>query len=667
MKSLRGKMTLIVVLIVLLCSGILSIISYFKASTILSGELETNYSIAADRYAQELTAWMNKNATIIDTLCADINTNRIFDRSSEEFHTYLETNYNILNSEGFIYDIYFTDPNSIMVCASDFISDGSVDYAHDREWFLQAAETKELYYSSPYMDSDSGLPVVTISKAIFSDGELKGVLCADIFVDTLVKIISEAEVAENSYAFLLDQNLGMVVHPNEAYTFDDEPYNIMDVADAPYEAVVAGIQNKSEDMVYLKDYDGITRGIVVSQMPDTGWFVGIATSKAVVTGSVNQLIGGFLIAALISVVVGVIVSVIFAPILMKDIDRLGKVVAQGDISRDLEVNSKDEIGTLSSNFNLMMHKLRAVVSSVTQVSDGMNATAVELKGYMSEIGDHANRTAEAMNQVTVKMQDQVNTVDHGRRSLGEFIEKTAVFGGKFNEMREAVDRIEARIDANVESVDRMKANTDVSNEKMSALYLMVKDIHENSDQIMSIVNTIVGIADQTNLLALNASIEAARAGEAGRGFAVVADEIRSLSEQTNNSIGNISAITEELYKGLQDIAGEIESVNGLVSDNRAGAEETKELFTNLSDGLRGIYTDVSSLSEEFHNVLVSEKEIESALSEIDSNARVCNDLITVATDSLGEQNERIFAVSEHARSLGSMADELHEKAGSFAI
>lgn len=96
-----------------------------------------------------------------------------------------------------------------MVCASDYISDGSVDYAHDREWFVEAVSSGKLYYSAPYMDADSGLPVLTISKAVYVDGDLRGVLCADIFVDTLVGIISNADVAENSYAFLVDQNMGM--------------------------------------------------------------------------------------------------------------------------------------------------------------------------------------------------------------------------------------------------------------------------------------------------------------------------------------------------------------------------------------------------------------------------------------------------------------------------
>jgi len=667
MKSLRGKIIVIVVLIVLICSVIVSFISYRRASRNLSREVEANYSITADRYAQELTAWINSNAAIINTLSAEMIVNGILEKSDDELHKYLEANFNLLNTEGVLYDIYFTNPQSVMICASDFISDGSVDYAHEREWYLEAVKTNGLFYSSPYMDADSGLPVITISKAIYIDNKLKGVLCEDIFVDTLVKIINEADVAENSYAFLVDQHMGMVVHPNEAYTFEDEPFSISDISGEAYAEVVASIQNNSKKMVYVDDYDNVSRGIVIVPMTTTGWFVGIATGKEVIYSSINELVVGFVIAALISVAVGIVIAVLCSPILMKDINKLGNIVSQGDISKDIVVNSKDEIGKLSGNFNAMMHKLRNVVVSVAKVSDRMNSTAVELKNNLTSIGKDAAGTGEAMQKVSIKMKEQVEAVDESRDSLKSFAEKTELFGESFKGMKDAVDKLEAEVETNKEAVEHNKENARASGEKMVSLYDKIKKIHENSDEIMNIVNTINGIAKRTNLLALNASIEAARAGEAGKGFAVVAEEIRKLSEQTNNSIGSISSITEGLYVGLQDISDEIESVNRLFTENRHSSEEMEALFSGLNDGLGYIYTNTVSLSNELGRVMDAEKSIESALSEIDGNARSCNELIDTASETLARQNSGIRAISEHSKELGNMADELHEKAGSFVV
>ncbi len=317
MKNYRAKLTAMVVLVMVVSTGLLMLISYQRASRSMTDQLEVNYSVAADKYAQELTAWVNTNATIIDTLAAEITTSGIFEQDYESFHAFLAENCRMLNQEGYIYDIYFTYPDNRMACASDFVSDGSVDYAHDREWFTEAAESGEMFYSTPYRDSDTGKPIITISKAVYRNNTLQGVLAADIFVDVLVNIISEADVAADSYAFLVDQNLGMIVHPNEAYAFEDAPLGVTEVPGARYDEVISKIRSNSSETVYLKDYDGVERGIVVSRMENTGWYVGVATSKAVLMKGMSSMVRGFLIATAIAVVAGGGIAVFLAYVLDK--------------------------------------------------------------------------------------------------------------------------------------------------------------------------------------------------------------------------------------------------------------------------------------------------------------------------------------------------------------
>ena len=301
MKSNRFKITVLIVLVVLISTGLLLAISYRRASDSMLAQLENNYSVVADKYAQELAAWVNTNATIIDNLAAEITADGLCDQGYDAFHQYLAENYDLQNKYGSIFDIYFTYPDNTMVCASSFLPDGSVDYVHDRDWFTKAAGTGELFFSTPYRDSDSGKTIVTISKAVYTNNTLRGVLAADIFVDVLANIISEADIAADGYAFLVDQNLGMIVHPNQVYAFDDVPHGVLGVPDSPYEELVPLLRSGSRKTVYLKDYDGVTRGFVVSRMANTGWYVGIATSKAELMQGMGSLIRGYLIAAAVAV------------------------------------------------------------------------------------------------------------------------------------------------------------------------------------------------------------------------------------------------------------------------------------------------------------------------------------------------------------------------------
>ena len=111
--------------------------------------------------------------------------------------------------------------------------------------------------------------------------------------------------------------MDMSVHPNPAYAYDDVPRGVMDVPDSPYNEVVANIKADCKDAVYLTDYDGVTRGVVVSRISDTGLYVGIATNKAELMQDMNRLMRSFLIAALIAVVIGVLSAVFLARELVK--------------------------------------------------------------------------------------------------------------------------------------------------------------------------------------------------------------------------------------------------------------------------------------------------------------------------------------------------------------
>ena len=399
MKSIRTRMTIMIVLVVLGSSILLSFISYQRAKKSLITQAEISYGVAAQKYALELTSWVNTNATIIDTMAAEIAVNGISFKGYDEFHRYLRDSYLLLNKSGYVYDVYFTYPDNFMVCASDFLSDGTVDFVHAREWYTTSALTGKLFFSSPYLDSDTNKPIITISKAVYNEDKLLGVLAADIFVDVLVDMIQNADVEENSYAFLIDQHKRMIVHPDPVYAYDDIPPGVMDVPNAHYQTLMDAIAANSDDLVYVKDYDKITRGIAFSKMTNTGWYVCIATSRDAISEGVGSLLNGFVIATTVSIIIGALVVILLAHIW----DKLNKQEQEYKQQvLELEKQAADEASEAKSRFLAdMSHEIRTPINAII----GMNEMILretdnkDIRGYSRNIKQSGNNLLQLINGI----------------------------------------------------------------------------------------------------------------------------------------------------------------------------------------------------------------------------------------------------------------------------
>jgi len=218
---------------------------------------------------------------------------------------------------------------------------------------------------------------------------------------------------------------------------------------------------------------------------------------------------------------------------------LAGAVADGDLSQTIPSASNDEIGDLTKSLNIMVEKLRQIVSEALTAAQNVSAGSQELSASAEQLSQGATEQASSAEEASSSMEEMASNVKQNADNANQ-TEKIAAQSAK---------------DAEASGVAVGRA--------VQAMQTIAEKI------------TIVQeIARQTDLLALNAAVEAARAGEHGKGFAVVASEVRKLAERSQAAAADIGTLSTETVKVAQE-AGDM--LSKLVPDIKKTAELVQEI------------------------------------------------------------------------------------------
>jgi len=280
---------------------------------------------------------------------------------------------------------------------------------------------------------------------------------------------------------------------------------------------------------------------------------------------IDSVLRKFGVVALIGVVVSLLLNILLGRIIVSPLHEavavIGKI-AEGDLTRRIDVTSNDEIGALARSVNQMREKMGEAVGQSVVTSQVLSEAASEQAAALEE-------TSSSLEEMSAM--------------IGKNAESTA----KANELMVEAQQM-----------------TQSANGSMEELTRSMTEIGQASEQTQKIVKTIDEIAFQTNLLALNAAVEAARAGEAGAGFAVVADEVRNLAmraaEAAKNTSGLMDDIVHKVKAGerlvevtstaFKQVGESSSKVVALVAEVAAASQEQSEGISQVNTAVVGLNT-----------------------------------------------------------------------------
>jgi methyl-accepting chemotaxis protein len=302
---------------------------------------------------------------------------------------------------------------------------------------------------------------------------------------------------------------------------------------------------------------------------------------------------------------------------------------------------------------------------------------------LHELGGHIQRTADRVSSAAQDLSQQVESLRAGNDGISSTVSEAASGATNQRTLLEKTARLIQETASEVElnagrareafgfaAEANQKAGTgvDVSRlaiEKMRTVFErveqaggMVFDLEAKTRHVHQIIEIITSVANRTNLLSLNASIEAARAGEAGRGFSVVADEIRKLSESAGQSAEEISKLIHEIQADTGQVADEMRQSSQVIGEGR---EDVNTIAVSLEHISMAVGEAAARSEEIFHGAdshAMSADRMVSTIEEISQVAATRSDAIEAVARTAGQQLESVSGITESARALAELAEEL---------
>ena len=381
----------------------------------------------------------------------------------------------------------------------------------------------------------------------------------------------------------------------------------------------------------------------------SGAFAGAAVvmqSDQVIRANNRQMITVLSAVALVCVLLCAPLAVMVSGAISKQISgvvvRLKEIAeGDGDLTKRLEVKSKDEIGQLAAWFNAFIGNIHNIIRELKDNSEKLSLSSTDLSDIAGRMASSSAQTSKKAGEVADSGKTMNTNMQMAAATMAESAGKVQIVAASTEELDTTISEITQNTgnacDITTQAVDQARNAS-----------RQVAELGHAATEIGKVINAITDISDQVNLLALNATIEAARAGEAGKGFAVVANEIKELARKTaeatdeiRKKVEDIQHTTDGTINQIETITGVVNNVNDIVSAIARSVEEqsvtTGSIAENVQQAARGIgnanqnVSDSSSvaaqMAEEIQKVTQSSSEITGNSNQVKRNAA---DLSTLA-------------------------------------
>jgi len=510
-----------------------------------------------------------------------------------------------------------------------------------RGWYEEAKRQGKTIVTPMYKDAFTKNLLVSIAEPFYKDGQLQGVLLADIELNVLEDIV-KSSAFEHATTSLFDElgtaiaSTNTIENPGKSKLADNTEFTQVQ------QQMLAEEKGKLIHSVNGKDKISYFESVKLDNK--LSWHILVTLDKeahhAIITDSLeDSIITAIIMTLIVSLLIYICLNKLYQPIIALKSTVQDLAQGNGDLTQRLKVTSKDDLGQIAEAVNTFISNLQTIMleisQSTTHISSGIEQLRTQTEHNNTVLIDHASET----DQVVVAVTEMSSTAD----SVAQSAAQSATFTQKSSdEAHQSKTVVQGAVSGVADLVNEVEA-----------MALNIQTMNEDTHKISSVLSVIGEIADQTNLLALNAAIEAARAGEQGRGFAVVADEVRTLAARTQQSTSEINEMLSRLRNGAETVVKAMDAT-------KLSCQQTADTTASVNDSLDSMTNSVMQINDLGIQIATAAEEQSSVTEEINRNMTIIQNMVSQLTEN-GEKT------MDSTHTLASTNDQLVAIVGQFKL
>ncbi|MCI1944870.1 methyl-accepting chemotaxis protein [Clostridium luticellarii] len=654
--SLHHKLIGVLILLVAIPVLILSIFYFSIASKIIGDDAEG----LTGQVSEEKVSYIDLHILSLKHDLESLSVNR--DVLSQDKDGLLNALGSITQSNKDIMQSYLGDETKQMIVYPESVKLPAGFDPTSRPWYKDAiAADGKVFVTEPYEDAFTGKIVITIAKKVQLYNGKIGAVGFDVDLSTLRDKLSATKVGKSGYAFLVSTDGTIIAHSDKSKVMKNIKLEIP-----------SGQSILSEKQGNIKYGSGKESKIAgFDRSKETGWTVVTVSPKRDYAQGLSATITTALIILLAMLIIAGVCGISIAKYVTKpliQIQEFARRLSECDFSTPINIKRKDEFADTAISLNTAQNNVKSLVKIIVDNSENMSASSEELSATVQEMTSKFQDVDNSINDIVNGSQETTASAEEVTASVEEIDSSMNKLSNRALDVSTNANKSkENALSVQKSAQDAIKECKDIYKHEQNSILKAIDDGKVVS-KIKEMADVIADIAEQTNLLALNAAIEAARAGEHGKGFAVVAEEVRTLAEQSSETVSTIQNVVvkvQDAFKNLSDTSYQIlgfidQNVNVQLDNYLSTGEKYYRDSQFTSDSLE----QLTSMTEEMKNTI---NEVTKAINSMAAIAQKSSESTNQIENVINDATQGMIQVDETSRDQAVLAQKLNEVIQKFKI